>query len=80
MSAHVAGHELISEGAPFERAIDRHAQVVARRLNSQGVAGPGRALCSCKAMSEVLPSGAARKTWHRNHKDAHRDRPTTGVA
>lgn len=41
----------------------------------------GRALCECGAESPVLPSTAARKRWHREHKDAiraeqwHREHP-----
>ena len=31
-------------------------------------AGPGRALCSCKERSGVLPSGRARRAWHREHQ------------
>jgi hypothetical protein len=64
----LAGHTLVSEGAPFERVVDEYARVVARRLNHGGVSGQGRALCSCKAMSDVLPTGGARKQWHRDHK------------
>lgn len=57
----VAGHELRMEGAPF---------------NDAGVwnwpyrrTGPGRGLCSCGDLSEELPSAAARKRWHRAHKE-----------
>ena len=32
--------------------------------------GPGRGRCSCGAESETLPTTAARKRWHREHKDA----------
>jgi hypothetical protein len=35
--------------------------------------GAGRALCECGKKSPVLPSTAARKRWHRQHKDAVRD-------
>lgn len=68
----VTGHHLVSEGAPFERVVDEHARIVAKRLNHGGVAGEGRALCSCKAMSDVLPSGGARQRWHREHKQGVR--------
>ena len=30
----------------------------------------GRALCSCGEQSDILPSDAARKRWHRAHKEA----------
>lgn len=33
-----------------------------------GVAGEGRASCSCGAMSRILPSAYQRKKWHRAHK------------
>jgi hypothetical protein len=35
-----------------------------------GVGGEGPAGCSCGERSPVLPSGAARKRWHRRHKAA----------
>jgi hypothetical protein len=35
--------------------------------------GDGRALCECGKKSQVLPSTAARKRWHREHKEAVRD-------
>lgn len=56
-STRIPGHALISEGAAHDAD--------GRRLycpNNSG--GSGRALCSCGALSEVLPSGAARKRWH----------------
>lgn len=31
--------------------------------------GPGRARCSCGERSPNLSSTAARKLWHRDHKD-----------
>ena len=30
--------------------------------------GPGRGKCSCGALSETLPSTAARQRWHKEHK------------
>lgn len=30
--------------------------------------GRGRGRCSCNALSEMLDSGAARRRWHRRHK------------
>ena len=31
-------------------------------------AGPGRALCTCTEESQMLPSGRARRAWHRQHR------------
>jgi hypothetical protein len=33
-------------------------------------AGAGRALCTCGILSEELPSGGARRAWHKAHKAA----------
>jgi hypothetical protein len=30
--------------------------------------GAGRALCTCGILSEELPTGGARRTWHKEHK------------
>lgn len=57
------GHELIREGAPFEA--DGRDSYPARWGS-----GTGCGRCSCGALSEVLTSGAARKNWHRGHKDS----------
>lgn len=54
------GHGLLAEGAGF-----REDGV---RLRPYTVGGPGRARCACGAMSDELPSAAARKRWHRVHK------------
>lgn len=62
------GHGLAFEGAPFKRVADG-ASVKAERVGWQGTGGEGRALCGCGAMSGVLGSGAARKRWHRDHKN-----------
>lgn len=55
----VAGHALLFEGAPFDR--------YGRRI-WRGTSGPGRGKCSCGETSEDLPSGYARRRWHRGHK------------
>ena len=52
----VKGHTLLFEGQPL--GID----IYARR-------GLGRGKCSCGAMSELLLSNAARKRWHKQHKE-----------
>ena len=62
----VPGHELIREGAPFEA--NGRSSYPARW--GSGTGGTGRGKCSCGALSEVLDSGAARKNWHRRHKDS----------
>lgn len=66
----LSGHELQYEGAPYRlegrRAVRIDSSYYATR------AGEGRGLCSCGAYSKVLPSAAARKRWHAEHKDAVR--------
>lgn len=63
-TAHVAGHNLVSEGAPHDE--------LGRRIypgsSVFGTGGLGRALCSCGTKSEELPSSTRRKSWHRAHK------------
>jgi len=56
----VPGHGLVSEGAA-------HDDAGARLWAHTGNAGRGK--CSCGELSESLASGAARKAWHRRHKD-----------
>lgn len=56
----VIGHTLAFEGA----AHDEHGT----RLHIH-TGDTGRGKCSCGTLSEVLPSGTARKAWHRAHKD-----------
>lgn len=34
--------------------------------------GPGQGRCSCGQLSPELPNRAARKRWHREHKDSIR--------
>lgn len=58
----VAGHSLRCEGAVF----DERGQLSGGRVVRTG---PGRAKCECGVLSEVLPSTAARRRWHRDvHK------------
>lgn len=59
----VPGHTLWVEGAPFELVDGKP-----RRIGWSGVGGVGAARCSCGTFSPVLPSGAARRRWHRDHK------------
>lgn len=58
----LAGHGLCREGAAY----DEHGRLLGGWVFRSG---PGRAKCECGELSEVLPSGAARRTWHREtHK------------
>lgn len=57
--ARVSGHALRNEGAAY---YDNGSQI------SYGDRSVGRAKCECGEMSEVLPSGAARRRWHAQHK------------
>ena len=61
----VPGHELVSEGAPFNA--DGRSSYPTRWMGGTG--GTGRGRCSCGALSDVVDSGAKRKSWHRGHKD-----------
>lgn len=67
----LAGHELISEGAPYD-AKGRPAYPV---RSGYSTGGTGRGKCSCGALSDVLDSGAKRKGWHRGHKDEIQNPP-----
>lgn len=55
----VSGHALWHEGAAYD---DRGYRVEYPRTTE------GRAKCECGELSEVLPSGAARRRWHQGHK------------
>lgn len=60
----IAGHGLHREGAAY----DDNGNVVTSMFQVVW-GGPGRAKCECGVLSEVLPSGAARRRWHREiHK------------
>jgi hypothetical protein len=49
------GHSLYREGHPAGFSL--------------GYTGIGKGKCSCGALSEDLPSNAARQRWHRQHKE-----------
>lgn len=66
----LAGHELAHEGAAFKRGDRRGSNVPVN--SGWSVSGTGYAVCSCGVTSPVLSSGAQRKQWHREHKDAWR--------
>lgn len=65
MSGLVPGHTLKSEGAAFQWDGRRYV-----RVYHWGVGGKGKGLCSCGATSKVLDSGAARRRWHKAHREA----------
>lgn len=50
----VKGHHLLFEGAALGQSFNR---------TGSGIGG-----CSCGARSEELPTRAARKRWHKDHK------------
>lgn len=62
------GHGLMHEGAAFRLSVDKTGQADVRRVNWRGVGGVGRAYCACGRLSDKdLPSGAARRRWHKEH-------------
>lgn len=61
MQRRLAGHALAFEGAPHDDQ--------GHRIGWSGVAGFGRAKCSCGELSEEFPSGARRRLWHIDHKN-----------
>lgn len=67
------GHTLRSEGAPFAWTTNG-----GRYIHTTGLSGVG--LCSCGEVSEVEESGAARKRWHRTHKEQIQARSRSGEA
>ena len=62
----MAGHELVSEGAPH----DARGRMTGLLRYSTGGSGQGK--CSCGKLSGLLHSGNERKKWHRAHKEALR--------
>lgn len=73
------GHGLAHEGAAhYSRLCVKCDYLYGHRpdwdkgRSGHGTSGEGHALCACGAMSEHLPSGNARKAWHREHKTAER--------
>lgn len=55
------GHSLVNEGKPYAFSDEGNW------LRCDGTAGRG--LCSCGKPSPIFTSDAARKRWHRDHKD-----------
>lgn len=66
MAMRVPGHTLVGEGKPFDQP---PCCYLAGRYR-MGTSGDGHGKCSCGATSEHLLSGAERKQWHREHKQA----------
>lgn len=66
-SLNISGHGLRNEGAPFIR-VPRGWEL--KFPTQDTVAGDGYGICECGANSANLPSAAARKRWHRVHKEA----------
>jgi hypothetical protein len=62
----VKGHTLADEGAPY--LANEQGQLERQWKLYGGVSGKGRGLCSCGAVSPILPSAYQRKKWHRAHK------------
>lgn len=67
----VAGHGLINEGDGYPPGYP--SEVYLRRYWTMPHALSGVGVCRCGAISEPLPSNAARKRWHREHKAAISD-------
>jgi hypothetical protein len=68
-STRLVGHGLRAEGAAFFLFAPGKVQ---RRLIGNG---PGRGLCECGDVSDELPNRAARKRWHREHKEQIKAQP-----
>lgn len=69
------GHGLIREGRPSflsDLCSSGYCHYYLQRDYEVGPAWDGHARCSCGAVSPHLPTVAARKRWHREHKDALR--------
>lgn len=64
----VKGHGLISEGAGYPPGTEARSALARYWGTFHEPAGVG--LCRCGATSDPLPSNAARKRWHREHKQA----------
>jgi FAD/FMN-containing dehydrogenase len=67
-SARVPGHGLQAEGKAF--APGNLAEEQAPWIRVRGHIGRG--VCACGAVSDVEWTDAARKRWHRAHKDEER--------
>jgi len=67
----IRGHAIADGGAPHDDNGNRVSP------NSWGgVGGSGRARCECGVLSDVLPSAARRRAWHRDHKASIRSATT----
>lgn len=55
-------HALCYNGAPYDA--DGQLRHIDKRITS----GSGRARCACGALSDVLPTGSARRAWFKDHK------------
>lgn len=55
-------HALCYNGAPY----DADGQL--RHIDKRVTSGSGRARCACGALSDVLPTGSARRAWFKDHK------------
>lgn len=64
----VKGHALVNEGVGYPPGMDGPAIVRRAYFIAHDSAGVG--VCTCGRKSEPLPSDAARKRWHREHKQA----------
>lgn len=62
----VKGHALINEGVGYPPGLSGEQIVKRWAFISHDLAGVG--VCHCGAKSGPLPSDAARKRWHREHK------------
>ena len=59
-------HTIKSDGAPFKLNLDGEYVPV---NEDKSTAGAGVAVCSCGDASSQLPTRAARKAWHAQHKE-----------
>lgn len=72
-STRLAGHGLLAEGKPFHSALGDDGRP--RRMT--GSTGYGR--CSCGVRSVLTTSDAARKRWHKEHKNLVRQSRRAGA-
>jgi hypothetical protein len=62
----IKGHGLVNEGVGYPPT--ELPETILRRYWCMYHDQNGVALCRCGAVSDPLPSNAARKRWHREHK------------
>lgn len=60
----MSSHNLKFNGAPYTQAGE-----LVHPDDTSITAGKGAALCTCGTLSEELPNGAARRRWHKDHKE-----------